>query len=164
MSKLKVWSQKQIEELGQRYWTCKVEYDLILTASQMTDILTGCFEGGSNYWIEGHVRMLEMEKGVEIPYGDLFASDWVAIGGKVAIPVRDDSQNIIVKHNHIKNDVEDPDIVFYVLVDCILDAEALFEGYKLFHNKNQDLAFEDMDASDYDAILQYALFGEVVYG
>lgn len=45
-----------------------------------------------------------------------------------------------------------------------LDMDMLLKGYKLYFENGGDLDSDNMDANDADAILQYALFGELIYG
>ena len=46
-----------------------------------------------------------------------------------------------------------------------LDLEKLIKGYELNFNKRAwDCSLEDGDAGTYDAIIQLALFGKIVYG
>ena len=154
----------------EKFWIAPATFMVRLTAQEMDDILVGCFEGGSNYWIEFgvvfdptcEVEMLEMKNG--------FASEYVGLGGTLWIPVKDDGQKMIcpVVSEKLakKHGFGDLPLGYDFLA---LDGMALFHGYQRYinHQLAKDRFYPDMDhmdASDHDSILQMALFGELVYG
>ena len=100
-------------------------------------ILSYCFEGGSTYWID----RIEVVKG---DYkGAKYGSEVISHDGKVKVFV-DGEHHLLTKTK-------------------------LLKGCKLYvkgHNgmKGREWRPDDFDAEDTDIILQYALFGDVVYG
>ena len=153
----------------EKFWIAPALFMVRLTAKEMGDILVGCFEGGSNYWIEYDVVFdpyCEVE--VDVMKGN-YASDYVGMGGSLWIPVKDDQQKMIcsVVSEKLANEqgYELPEGYDFL----VLDGMALFNGYQRYisHQLKNDRVFPDMDhmdASDHDNILQMALFGELVYG
>ena len=111
----------------------KVSLDVNLTAYDISCILVGCFEGGSNYWIES----VEIDGDKKEYKG--FASDYL--------------------------DHEDRWLLIHGDKVWKLNAENMVKGYGLYcESKGKIVSHDDMDAGDYDSILQYALFGELIYG
>ncbi len=54
-----------------------------------------------------------------------------------------------------------------VPVEYMLTLSALIRGIQMFcdiHGKNYNIIHDDYDASDADCMVQYALFGKLVYG
>ena len=107
-----------------------------VTAGDMDYVLVGAFEGGSNYWIE-KVSVVDNDyKGGE------YASDVIGLGGELLIHVSDGDT---IKLTQAK----------------------LLNGFQLYvdgDGKNFPFDLTSPDAITYDMILQYALFGEVIYG
>lgn len=115
-----------------------------VTAEDISYILIGCFEGGSNYWI------LELEVADDgsgdIWHGQTYASQVPGAGGTIEIktePVSGTTNN----------------------TSWFVTKEKMLEGLELYYQKwNKPSEIEDMDVYDYDGVLQYAIFGEQVYG
>lgn len=105
-----------------------------ITDAMIDDILTAAFEGGSNYWIDAVDVSLQ-------PTGTTHASDAVAGGGLVSI-----------KHG------DERDWLNRASMERGITMAADAAGISF------DQWFESHDASDADNALQYALFGEVIYG
>tara|TARA_B100000131_G_scaffold320406_1_gene368464 strand:- start:242 stop:655 length:414 start_codon:yes stop_codon:yes gene_type:complete len=103
-------------------------------------ILSGAFEGGSNYWAD-LVEVVDNDyKGAE------FASEVISRGGELLIYTQDSSGGGIK-----------------------LTKEKMLKGCKLYVSgtettKGRNFDIDAWDAIDHDMILQYALFEEVVYG
>ena len=107
-----------------------------VTAGDMDYVLVGAFEGGSNYWIEKVSVVDDDYKGGE------YASDVIGLGGELLIHVSDGDT---IKLTQAK----------------------LLNGFQLYVDgggKNFPFDLTSPDAITYDMILQYALFGEVIYG
>jgi hypothetical protein len=102
-----------------------------MTNEFVSAILTTCFEGGSNYWIEG------VESVVDVP-GTKYFADQVAQGGEVDIYGEDGLEGRLTRAKIVKG------------IHEALSGQAIRD--------------EDYDAGDADNALQYALFGELVYG
>jgi len=98
------------------------------------DLICTAFEGGCAEWID---RIQVINKPADIAY----SSDALTRGGHYVFTVDDE------KHE--------------------LTLEKFIKGLELFHattGKTPQELGEDHDADDSDMIMQYALFGEYVYG
>ena len=105
---------------------------------ELNYILSGCFEGGSNYWI-GNVQVKNNEY-----LGATYTSEVPAAGGVILI-------------------TEDCNEVGCEVVVHELDKRKLLVGIIKYGEEMKTLNFDEMDAGDYDLILQYALFKEQKY-
>jgi hypothetical protein len=114
------------------------EYTGQLTDENIDDILVTAFEGGINYWTNTPVRVPEWPKGVD------YASSVVSKNKPVLIFNEDENEWME------------------------LNLEKLLHGIKMFLSRRSLSCdyFSDgnFDAEDADVIVQYALFGEIVYG
>lgn len=102
-------------------------------------ILSGAFEGGSNYWAD-RVEVVEDDY-----HGAEYASEVISHGGRLLIHKQDDD------------------------VPILLTKEKMLKGCKLYvagdkDTKGRTFDIDRWDAIDHDMILQYSLFGEVIYG
>jgi len=99
------------------------------------DLLCTAFEGACNYWIE-KIRVPD-----GYPEGADYGSDVISRGGYVTIGADGDHHNLTLDK-----------FIYGIQMHCI--------------NKPTSVSAlnEDHDGDDADCILQYALFGEVVYG
>ena len=105
-----------------------------VTDDHLDSILVGCFEGGSNYWIQ------RVEVAKDDYKGKKYASECVAAGGELYIHTTDDTKCLLTKHSLING----------------------LQKY-LDESKHKNWP-DGGDAYTDDCILQYALFEEVVYG
>jgi len=107
------------------------------------DLLATAFEGGINYWCSG-VKIKNDDW-----FGGEFASDVVANGGAVELV-----------------DAEEPgktyELDFAMICDGVRQTIAEIDGEITYHNDGCEV--EDYDADFADAAVQYAVFGEVIYG
>jgi len=106
-----------------------------ITNKMISDILVTCFEGGSNYWVE-EVRLPD-----EVPEGATYASDVPGLGGTIQVV-----------------DFEGPRPV---------DREIMVQGIIMAANYmglSVEDFYENHDAESADIALQFALFGEIIYG
>ena len=114
----------------------KVKKVIDVTSDDLDEILVGAFEGGSSYWADI----------VEVVDGDYkggkFASDVISRGGELIIHTNDGEGHKLTQAKLING------IQIYV------------------DNKRKNFPFNDTqpDRMTYDNMLQYALFGELVYG
>lgn len=118
------------------------EVKVILTQENIDDIMVGALEGGINYWCQ--------EAEVVGDYLGEYASDQISRGGKL-----------------ILHDAESSD-------KWELDLDKFMNGVKLWIQNGDDAygAVQkdrtvdtcQIDAEMADLIVQYALFGEVVFG
>lgn len=115
----------------------------------MENVFVTALEGGSNYWYEIKDYTLEIIRSVE-PDGPLSVSTWQAIANHgVEVDVYD---------------IENDEILGTLTYDSIKDRLQLIndEGQALACMMN--LIMEEYDASDADAVFQYLVMGEVVFG
>ena len=116
-----------------------VEVPLKVHNYHLDCILSGAFEGGSNYWAE-RVEVVDKDyKGAE------YASEVISHDGELLIYTQDDDKPIK------------------------LTKEKMLKGCKLYVSGTKDtngrsFNIDGWDAIDHDMILQYALFDEVIYG
>lgn len=120
----------------------KVEIRVELTQQDIDDIMVAALEGGINYWCDEAAV-----KGGE--YLGKYASDQISRGGTLLL--HDTDEDAYRK----------------------LDLEKFLKGFKLWLENGGDqygavqgreVDCCNIDADCADAIIQYALFGEVVYG
>ena len=105
-----------------------------VTDEHLDNILAGAFEGGSNYWA------VKIEVAKDDYKGKKFASECVAAGGELYITTTEGDINRLTKLR-------------------------LINGLQQYLNESKHKNWPDGgDAQTDDLILQYALFGEVVYG
>ena len=110
---------------------------IVIPDSFLDDILTTAFEGGSNYWLDSVV--------------------WGS-------PSKGASYLEIMVKNRTIDCYTDEDKIKRVLTkDKLLNAVQWFIETSIEGQNNLGV-LDDHDAQDSDTILQYALFGEVVYG
>lgn len=121
----------------------------VFSIEEINDLIVGALEGGINYWC-GSARIKKMPDksffGVAIEDQDKveLASDVVGYGGTL-----------------ILRDVEDPTEKWE------LNIEKMLNGIKMHctnTNRSPKELIDDYDVDDCDCIIQYALFGELVYG
>ena len=107
------------------------------------DIITTAFEGGSNYWIS--------EVNVVGDFKEESASEHLASGGILQI----------IPDDPVETEDDDVDIEYKITTQDVVTAiETLLNTT---HWTLEQLV-TDFDAASADAILQQALFGEIVYG
>ena len=117
----------------------------------LDDILTTAFEGGSNYWLDS-VKVVSRGKTYDTV---IKSAEVISIGG--TLEIHDDervSTSPITWASGYVVGVRNP----------ILTKERLLNAIEWYIGINGLGVLDDHDAQDSDSILQYALFGEVVYG
>lgn len=130
----------------------KVQVDLDF--AQVTTLLVGAFEGGSNYWIDhkewgSRLRQLHEEspyakESIGSCYSDLMA--WAAERGK--------QFEVLVEDNDGAKRFITPESLAHGAIVMARDYPRHYRA----------LALENDDAETSDVYLQCVLFGEVVYG
>ena len=111
-----------------------------ITDDMVDNILCTALEGGSNYWIDKCVANFW-------PEGAEHVSDGVSRGGKIVFFVEDDDDEYTLTLDDMLNGIEKA-----------YDHRQSSSGFSF-----KDW-YENHDADDADLALQYALFGEIVYG
>jgi hypothetical protein len=121
---------------------------VVLSDEDIANILVTAFEGGINYWCK-KVKMMKTTVSDDVWDREekIIASDFIGLGGKLRL-----------------YDAEEPSDE-----NWILDAEKLKKGLEMYFSdcgENSEVSFDagNIDAGDADSIIQYALFGELVYG
>ena len=114
----------------------KVKKIIVVSDEDINNVLVGAFEGGSNYWLEKAIVKDNDYKGGK------YASDVIGRGGELILRTIEGEKNLLTQAKMI-------------------------DGFqKYIDNNGMDYPFDygQPDAYTYDTILQYALFGELVYG
>lgn len=130
----------------------KVELDVIVTQQDIDDIVTTALEGGINYWC----RKAE----VVGDYLGEYASDQISRGGTLRLYDREvdadyglDRDRLLIGIRKYLEDPEKP----YDILESSSDSVGCSKGESTLDTCMVDGAVADM-------IVQYALFGEIVYG
>ena len=119
-----------------------------ITVQDIDDIMSAALEGGITYWC-CEAYPYGYEDGNKWPEGVEYTRQCLARGYDIALvdAEEDDKNGIPVKY--------------------ILTLSAMIRGIQMFcdiHGKNYNIVCEDYDALDADCMVQYALFGKLVYG
>ncbi len=115
-----------------------------ITENDIACIMVGTFEGGSNYWVGlDNKDKPEWEAKPKDEPNSTWATKILLDGGSI-------------KFYSLEGDEDE---------DWILTLDKLIKGLQLnCEQRPHDCDLEQGDAGTCDCILQYALFGEVVYG
>ena len=109
-----------------------------VTQQQVDDLLCAAFEGGISYWCDS----AEVD-GAGLPEGAKYKSDALTRGARIRL--------------HISDDDEVVSLTLSKFLEGIARAAAHYRA-------SVDDFLEDHDADSADAAVQYAVFGELVYG
>ena len=145
---------KYNEELGMLEFddkgvVVKVPIELALTENDIETIIVGGFEGGIDYWA-GFSKADNKDTFSNKPKSEP-VSTWAT---KVLI----EGGTIYLYDNEEWNGESEKKLL-------PLDLKRLVNGVRLNHlNREWDNDIENGDVVTYDCIIQYALFGELVYG
>ena len=129
--------------MDEKIFTVKAEINVKLTQQDIDDIMVAALEGGINYWA-GEAEVIEEKR----------VADWgheqIARGGVLVI-----------------HDIEDPDEKWELTLEKFLNGFKLWvedggDQYGAVQGSEVDCC--NIDAGCADAIIQYALFGELMYG
>jgi hypothetical protein len=115
----------------------RVDVQMIVTEEDVDNIMVGAIEGGINHW--AYVQRGFTDKPKEVPLSQ-WCTKVLLEGGTIVL-----------------EDVEDPSETWELTLSKFL--VGLQRNIKVHNND-----FDTYDAEDYDRIIQYALFGEIVYG
>ena len=117
-----------------------------ITYQRIADLLTGAVEGGSGYWASGFYLIKSADKPVEKPW---YCDPAIYAPGLL----------IEVRENDEDGDGEEKKQVTF---------ESIIKGLYLMKAGSPkhwaDIVNDNDDADTSDALLQYAAFGELVYG
>ena len=125
--------------MSEKKFTVRAQIEVNLSQQDIDDIMVTALEGGITYWCKKAVVVGE--------YLGECASDQISRGGTLAL-----------------HDAETTDI-------WMLNLESFLNGVKLYFEDGCHVQVEDgcidtcdIDANDADCIIQFALFGEVMFG
>nr|WP_325229192.1 hypothetical protein [uncultured Oscillibacter sp.] len=125
--------------MNEKRFTVRPQIEVNLTQQDVDDIMVAALEGGINYWCR--------EAEVVGEYLGEYASDQISRGGS------------LILHDSESSDKWE------------LTLEKFLNGVKLYFEDGCHVQVEDnridagdIDAGDADCIIQFALFGEVVFG
>ena len=138
---------KEKSEMPEKKFEILVQIRAALTQQDIDDIMVSALEGGINYWCRRVV--------VQGDYLGEYASEQISRGGKLAVWLDEPFEE---------------DKTCY-----LLDLDKFLAGFKLWLEKGGDsydaIDYSDgsvdcgqIDATCADEIVQYALFGELVFG
>ena len=134
----------------------KLNVQIELRPEDINDILCTAFEGGVDYWCsgivgrDGDLAQLPMNQmGIEYEY------EHVGYGGKLEVYVKSNNNTAMIL------DLENFQSGLQKWIDKNPDSVEVHHDYR---NKYTTLDIGNIDAGDADCIVQYALFGELVYG
>lgn len=124
-------------------WT--VDVPVVFTKKELIDIVSGAIETGIDHWAAISVVFacgtpVNEGRGVDDFYSEWLPKQMIEGKGIVILDREDDSEG------------------------GVLTLPKLLNGIKLHHINNPRADKEMYDAEDYDCIIQYALFKDVVYG
>ena len=119
--------------------TFKIEKELKITTENIVDCVLSCEAGGLDYEA-ARQRLAEREKADMKPcYEDVLA-EIMESGGKLTVYDREDDK------------------------DHELTLEKLLNGWKKYVEDHNADDFDEYDGISADCIMQYAIFGDVIYG
>lgn len=123
----------------------KVEFEVIVKNEDIDDIMCGALEGGINYWCY-------KAEVVEDDYFGEYASEQISRGGSLNLyDNEEDAVYLLTKEKFMEG------LKKYLENPCCGDFIERKDG-KIF------LDTCNADAEVCDAIIQYAIFGDIVYG
>jgi hypothetical protein len=114
--------------------------EIHLNSEQIADLMVTAFEGGINYWC----RSVVINDTTNPDHTGKLASEIISLGGELTLCDADISDK------------------------WLLTRDMVIKGIKMYCKENNytsmDLLMDEHDADTADAIVQLALFGEVVFG
>lgn len=137
----------------------KITYTTIvrLTADDINDILTTALEGGIGYWgvlDNSTTDWKETSKLLKDPTLSEVATTMLFKGKRIRFFDAEGEKELV--------DNDDPDCVWYLDLDGFTKGCSLYESHwgSICHK----IRYGDFDAGDADAIIQYALFDDIIFG
>jgi hypothetical protein len=119
-----------------------------ITVQDIDDIMCAALEGGITYWCY-EAYPYGYNDGAKWPEGVDYTSQCLSRGYDIALvdSEEDDEHGVPVQY--------------------MLTLSAMIRGIQMFcdiHHKHYNIISEDYDSLDADCMVQYALFGKLVYG
>ena len=129
--------------MEEKKFDVKAELNILLTQQDIDDIMVCALEGGINYWC-GEAEVIEEKRVAD------WGNEQISRGG------------VLVLH-----DIEDPDQTWELTLEKFLNGFKLWvenggDQYGAVQGHEVDCC--NIDAGCADEIVQYALFGDVIYG
>jgi hypothetical protein len=126
----------------------QVNVPVTFTAKELDNVIVTAFEGGITYWCD-HVCD-DLLSGVNIRK---------ALGGKpVSMPFSQWCTHLILNGETLRLKVDGEKTPYE------LNMKKIKRGIRLYYQNGHTDLKDDYDAGDADSFIQYALFGEIVYG
>jgi hypothetical protein len=125
-----------------------IDFRVEITSQDIDDIMSAALEGGINYWC-CEAYPYGYNDGKQWPEGIDYTSQCLSRGYDIALVDAEEND---------ENGVP---------VQYMLTLSALIRGIQMFcdiHEEGKNMIHPDYDASAADCIVQYALFGKLVYG
>jgi len=125
------------------------------TDEMLDDIMVTALEGGINYWAEKQTLKNNDYKGAD------YASHAVSKGAEMRVHLREDC--LFEESHQVKSDSTSHNNKAYKKI-YKLDKELLLQGCQKYVDRGKKFDTSYMDADDADLILQYSLFGDIIFG
>ena len=135
--------------------TLKTPTVVDVSDSLIDDIVSGAFEGGINYWVA--TTKVTNDGGILYQYG----SEVVSKGGNVGLEIED------LKHAEAESDKKleyNDGLVILRKTHIIAGLIRYLEETGGMYVENGKISDFALDADSYDAIIQYGLFGKLIFG
>lgn len=132
----------------------KVNIEVELSVQDMMDLLCTAFEGGVNYWVTSILgeggdtgKLPEGRTKIEHEY------EWLAVGGSLKIGY-DDEERL---YRYLDQDKLQKGLQEWIFRNSV---QVYYDGAR----RDTALDLSIIDAGDADEIVQFALFGKLVFG
>lgn len=132
----------------------KVNIEVELSVQDMMDLLCTAFEGGVNYWVASVLgiggdasKLPEGRMQIEHEY------EWLAVGGMLEMTISGEDKTVLyLSQDNLQKGLQE--WIFRNSVQVYYDGE----------RRDTALDLGNIDAGDADEIVQFALFGKLVFG
>ena len=132
----------------------KVNIEVELSVQDMMDLLCTAFEGGVNYWVTSILgeggdtgKLPEGRTKIEHEY------EWLAVGGSLKIGYEDEER----LYRYLDQDKLQKGLQEWIFRNSV---QVYYDGAR----RDTALDLSIIDAGDADEIVQFALFGKLVFG
>ena len=129
-----------------------------VTDEMLDDVMVTALEGGINYWAEKQTLKNNDYKGAD------YASHAISRGAEMRVHLREDC--LFEESRQVKSDPHNEAYRNKKAYRKIykLNKELLLQGCQKYVDRGKKFDTSYMDADDADLILQYSLFGDVIFG